>query len=222
MTMMLVLPPGARGVPDLGAQATKLQEQHRPIVSGTEPLSEETGRALAEWAGGAPSAVRKLGDKDPIFDIAHPQAAKGRVALTVYWKALNKTEKAAFQRHAEELGRIADAADAEIAKTADEEAARVSQENEEARDALPQADDQKPTGDLLGAIPVPQKGGKNAWQAWEALMREAARSARDEPALRQLEIDNGDNWVSFDEANPKAARLLREHFTERMNKLREL
>ena len=52
MTTMLVLPPGARGVPDLRAQACKLQEQHRSAIPEGQQLSEETGAALARWAKG--------------------------------------------------------------------------------------------------------------------------------------------------------------------------
>jgi hypothetical protein len=49
LTISLVLTPDHPGVP----QAIKLQEQHRPLVALDKPLSEETGRALAEWAKGS-------------------------------------------------------------------------------------------------------------------------------------------------------------------------
>jgi hypothetical protein len=52
MTALLVLPPGAKGVPDLEAKATKLQEQHRHIIKPGVQIDEAMGAALASWANG--------------------------------------------------------------------------------------------------------------------------------------------------------------------------
>jgi hypothetical protein len=52
MTALVVLPPNSKGVPDLEAQATKIQEQHRHIIKSGKQLSEEMGAALAKWANG--------------------------------------------------------------------------------------------------------------------------------------------------------------------------
>lgn len=52
MTMLLVLPPNAKGIPDLDARATKLQEQHKGIVPPGKQIDEAVGVALAAWANG--------------------------------------------------------------------------------------------------------------------------------------------------------------------------
>lgn len=48
MTLHLLLTPGAPGVP----RPIKLQEQHKPFVPLDTPLSEQVGKALAQWAAG--------------------------------------------------------------------------------------------------------------------------------------------------------------------------
>lgn len=54
MTLSLVLTPAQPGVPI----PIKLQQQHRASVPLDKPISEDTGRALAEWArGGAPKSA---------------------------------------------------------------------------------------------------------------------------------------------------------------------
>ena len=52
MTTLLMLPPNGQGIPDLSAQATKLQEQHKPFMKAGEQISEDMGKQFAEWAGG--------------------------------------------------------------------------------------------------------------------------------------------------------------------------
>jgi hypothetical protein len=52
MTTLLMLPPNGKGIPDLAAPATKVQEQHKDFFPVGEPITEESGRRLAEWAKG--------------------------------------------------------------------------------------------------------------------------------------------------------------------------
>lgn len=52
MTALLTLPPNAKGVPDLAAEQTKLQEQHRQFFPAGKPITEEAGKGLASWAKG--------------------------------------------------------------------------------------------------------------------------------------------------------------------------
>jgi hypothetical protein len=52
MTSLLILPPNAEGVPDLSAERTKLQEQHRLAFPAGKPLDEAAGRAMARWCSG--------------------------------------------------------------------------------------------------------------------------------------------------------------------------
>jgi len=51
----LVLPPRSKGVPDLAI--SDMREPFDQIVPAGQPLSEETGRKLAEWAAGGKVAV---------------------------------------------------------------------------------------------------------------------------------------------------------------------
>lgn len=51
--MMLVLPEGAKGVPDMNARTTKILEEHIPFVPSKREINEETGKRLAEWANPA-------------------------------------------------------------------------------------------------------------------------------------------------------------------------
>lgn len=53
MTASFLVVSDAPGVP----RPLKLQEQHRPMVPLDQPLSEDTGRALAAWAAGGSPAV---------------------------------------------------------------------------------------------------------------------------------------------------------------------
>lgn len=64
-TMLLVLPPGAKGVPDLNEPATKIQEQHKSIVTPGNQLTEEMGAKLAAWASG--DAINPPKAADPVF-----------------------------------------------------------------------------------------------------------------------------------------------------------
>lgn len=60
MTSLLMLPPGARGVPDLALESTKINAHHVDFFPAGKPIGEDAGRLLAEWArGGAPAAPTK-------------------------------------------------------------------------------------------------------------------------------------------------------------------
>jgi hypothetical protein len=49
LTLSLVLTPDEPGIP----KPIKLEEQHKPFLPLDKPISEETGRKLAEWAKGS-------------------------------------------------------------------------------------------------------------------------------------------------------------------------
>lgn len=59
LTLSFVLTPTDPGVP----VPVKLQEQHRPMVALDKPISFETGRALAAWAGGGKVTAEKTRTK---------------------------------------------------------------------------------------------------------------------------------------------------------------
>lgn len=59
MTALLVLPPGKNGRPDMKALARKMPFYLSKTFADGEQLTEETGKALAEWAGSTPGKVSK-------------------------------------------------------------------------------------------------------------------------------------------------------------------
>jgi hypothetical protein len=114
MTAMLVLPPGARGVPDLEARSTKLQEQHRGIIKPGQPLSEDVGIALAAWAKGGKTGLPEASeDRDPVRIALEEAAARGTVALRDYWQGLKPAEQRRLAPVKDTLKATAEAADAQ-------------------------------------------------------------------------------------------------------------
>lgn len=59
MTALLVLPPGKNGRPDMKALARKMPFYLSKTFADGEQLTEETGKALAEWAGSTPGTGPK-------------------------------------------------------------------------------------------------------------------------------------------------------------------
>lgn len=102
MTVSFVLTPDRPGFP----VPIKLQEQHRHAVTLDRPLSEETGRLLAEWARGgkqtaarpAPAADDFPGDQrdDPVLrliDDARAAATNGTEAYQRYFGSITREER---------------------------------------------------------------------------------------------------------------------------------
>jgi hypothetical protein len=75
------------GVP----RPVKLQEQHRPMVPLDSPLSEETGRALGEWAAGGVAPQPATPDYAAQIIAAAPDAAAVRAEIAAH--AESHTEK---------------------------------------------------------------------------------------------------------------------------------
>ena len=95
MTCSFLLTPEAPGI----GKPIKLQEQHRALFPSGQPISEETGRALAAWAKGSqPKAPTDAQPDDGASDEADPQRAwlSGALAtvaaigtpaeLSMWWK----------------------------------------------------------------------------------------------------------------------------------------
>ena len=111
LTTSFVLSPARPGYP----LPIKLQEQHRAAVPLDRPLSEETGRALAEWARGG-AAVKASTPADVAGDLlaeGDKAARLGRDALNAFWKPLTKDQRHAVggMEQAQRWGEIATAAD---------------------------------------------------------------------------------------------------------------
>jgi len=93
MTLNCLLYPNSGGVPtwqpdELGEKAIiKLPQQFRDVFATKQPLSEDIGRALAEWARGG--ATTKA---DPL-EAGHAAAEKGSESLKVFWKTLTSAQQ---------------------------------------------------------------------------------------------------------------------------------
>lgn len=100
LTTSFVLTPGAPGIPI----PIKLQDQHRTAVPLDRPLSEETGRALADWARGgaapatasAPPPRTPVVAADPLVAAGDAAASRGREELEEWWKSISKEQRVAM------------------------------------------------------------------------------------------------------------------------------
>jgi hypothetical protein len=73
LTASFLLMADAPGVP----RPIKLQEQHKPFVALDQPISEDTGKALAEWAAGGAAKPSESVEFDPdAGDEAHDLSAR--------------------------------------------------------------------------------------------------------------------------------------------------
>lgn len=115
MTANCLLLPHANGIPTWQSEEPgermmmKLPEQFRSIFADSQPLSEDIGRQLAEWAaGGAPKSV----DNSAILNAARAEASHGKDALQAHWKSLSKPNKAIVNTIMDELKATATEADA--------------------------------------------------------------------------------------------------------------
>lgn len=115
MTASFTLTPDRPGVPHFDLPH-KLQQQHRPFFSDTQPIGEESGRALAEWArGGSAAPIAPTDDKTTAeWDVELGEAAKkGTAALQEFWATIPKdhknTLKAALDRRHKATAADADA-----------------------------------------------------------------------------------------------------------------
>ncbi len=95
-TACCFLPPKSGGVPNWNPEnpgeqmMAKLPEQFRGILDTGNPLDEDTGRRLAEWAkGGAPV--------DPL-PAGREAASRGEAALKTWWESLNNVQRAALKK----------------------------------------------------------------------------------------------------------------------------
>lgn len=89
----------------------KMEGAHQAIFKHGDRISEEHGRALAEWArGGMPADPAPI-DIDAIWDAASAAAAEGRVPFGMHWKGLGRAERDALKPRLPDLQAICDADD---------------------------------------------------------------------------------------------------------------
>ena len=121
MSGMLVLPEGARGVPDLQAQATGLREPLDRMLEPGKPLDEHVGKRLAHWsqgeaptAGEAPPAgeARLVGDAADPRQTARAIAGQGAEAFRAWWSGEGKQHRDLLKADLDDLRALAEKADA--------------------------------------------------------------------------------------------------------------
>jgi hypothetical protein len=97
LTTSLLLTADAPGIP----KPIKLQEQHRSMVPLDQPITEDTGKALAAWASGGakpeastkPATAPGSPDKGSLLKALQLAASHGMASLKADWAALTKAEQ---------------------------------------------------------------------------------------------------------------------------------
>lgn len=90
MLVQVVLDPSAKGCP---VHQIKMPDQFQAIFDPARPISEETGRQLAEW-----SMRRGNGaGQKKILDAARDAARRGKDALNQHWKEASREDRSVIQ-----------------------------------------------------------------------------------------------------------------------------
>ena len=108
LTLSLLLTPEKPGFPI----PLKLQEQHKEFIPRDRPISEESGRAIADWARGGVAVVEQRPPADPmpagwnswtLEERGINRASKGTQALRDWYKHLTPAERESIQSKLPEL-----------------------------------------------------------------------------------------------------------------------
>lgn len=102
LTASFLLTADAPGVP----QPIKLQEQHRALFPLGQPITEESGRAIAAWASGGAQP-----SSDDMLQRLRDASLDGTKALKSAWSALTEAQRATLKPHLASLKSAAAAAD---------------------------------------------------------------------------------------------------------------
>lgn len=89
LTASFLLTADVPGIP----KPIKLQQQHRALFPLDKPITEESGKLIAEWARGGAPAAAQTPDSDALTEAGTKAAKKGSEALSAWWKSLTKAEK---------------------------------------------------------------------------------------------------------------------------------
>jgi hypothetical protein len=112
MTAMMILDPVAPGCP---VHQIKCADQFKGLFDPRRPMTEETGRAMAEWARGHGDMQAQKAAMDAARDVAR----KGREAFLAWWATVDRAGRDKLHPIIEELKGIAAEAD-EAAKAGDD------------------------------------------------------------------------------------------------------
>ena len=95
LTVSLLLTPDAPGIP----KPIKLQQQHRALFPLDKPITEESGRLIAQWAAGGSAAP----DDDATLQSLRDHSLEGTAALRDAWAALPEATRGRLKPHLESL-----------------------------------------------------------------------------------------------------------------------
>lgn len=109
LTASFLLTADAPGVP----KPIKLQEQHRPLFPLDTPITEESGRLIAEWAAGA-----KNESTDDALIRLRGVALEGYAALRAAWSKLPEATQNALRPQLDSLKAAAQKVDREVTERA--------------------------------------------------------------------------------------------------------
>lgn len=101
LTASFLLTADAPGIP----KPIKLQEQHRALFPLDKPITEESGRLIAEWASG------KQVDTEATLAGLREASLDGKAALKKAWEALTDKTRDALREHLQSLKDAAAKAD---------------------------------------------------------------------------------------------------------------
>jgi hypothetical protein len=105
LTAMVILDPTAPGCP---VHQIKMADQFKGLFDPTRPITEETGRAMAEWSKGNGNAQRQK----QVMDSAREVARQGTAAFTAWWQSdVGKQARGVVRPIIEELKALAQKAD---------------------------------------------------------------------------------------------------------------
>jgi AAA domain len=115
MTSMLVLPEGAKGIPDLQAHSTGLREPINTMVEHGRQLDEAFGERLAKWAAGAAAPniadIKTTAPAADVLEAGKLTAAKGTAALRDWWNSQDDATKTKLAGSLADLKALAAEAD---------------------------------------------------------------------------------------------------------------
>jgi len=112
LTTSFLLTADAPGIP----KPIKLQQQHKKFFALDKPITEESGRTLAEWArGGAAPATTAVAASQETINAGNQASEKGLAALTAWKDALAPEVKESIRSYWETWKNVAKVADAQKA-----------------------------------------------------------------------------------------------------------
>jgi hypothetical protein len=123
MTASFTLTPDRPGRPRFDLPH-KLQQQHRGMFAEDQPISEDSGRRLAEWARGGQPAPASAGPDDALdpakaaeyLDEARQAAQRGSAVFNTFWRRVEAPYRPALQAIKPELQASWERADADLTR----------------------------------------------------------------------------------------------------------